>query len=763
MPKPDNKMPIGVARIVASALLAFGVSVLLATQLVHGINSADRSVGIYLEHRDGALHIDEVIADRPAEQGGLRADDVIIEVDGERIRDDYDYERKAQSFVKSQPVVMRVLRDGVPMSFTIVPGIDFDAWYFTATAVAALLHLMLAILILASQPRGPQARLLTVLLAAVAIELALPLEIVGYPDLWPYLLFSFWVLTGLQFSVELHLVSLLPQRHPWLDRHRWAVPGFYLTGLGFGLLLAASEIPGLATNPLIAWLYTSAGYLVIQLWLILWPAMVVGILAWAAFRWPTPMGRHQALLVLMGVLPWVVLSILLAVRDLRDLPMPYWMDMAQPLVLVAFPLTVFIALYRYHLFNFQLVVRRSAVYATVTTALVLVFYSALGAAGAFLSTFVEDPQDSIWVIAAATLTLGLLFGPLRKLVETVIERQFFPEREALRRRLGDLAHELPRLGKLPAICEALVKDLTDIFAVEWTTLLLVEGQSGLLVARASSRAKPIGADDKPMLISAFDPYVEALSTANRSLALKEWSSRSPVARQLLELEVAQVHPIVADNDLVGLLLLGEKQGGPDFSSEEIELLDLVSRHVATVLENASLFESATLDGLTGLLRREPLLTRLDDELERAIRYDRPLTVGLVDLDQFKEINDRLGHLSGDFVLQRVARRFAETLRKTDILGRYGGDEFMIILPETGLEGALRVTDQLRTETEALRVESESGEILSVTICIGLVSVLDHFAEVLPTRRDVIRVADRQLYKAKTAGRNRIEAIGSPHG
>ena len=373
----------------------------------------------------------------------------------------------------------------------------------------------------------------------------------------------------------------------------------------------------------------------------------------------------------------------------------------------------------------------------------------------------SDPEDSIWIIAAATLTLGLLFSPLRKLVETLIERQFFPERKALRRRLGDLAHELPRLGKLPAICDALVKNLTDIFAVAWTTLLLVEGQSGLLVDRATSRSNSSEEDAEPLLLSSNDPYVDALRIANRSLPLDDWAERSQVAQRLLDLQVVQVHPIVAGSELVGVLLLGEKHGGSEFSAEEVELLDLVSRHVATVLENASLFASATLDGLTGLLRREPLLAKLDNELERALRYQRPLTVGLIDIDQFKEINDRLGHLSGDVVLQRVSRRFAETLRKTDILGRFGGDEFIIILPETALDGAIRIADQLRTETEDLRIETEEGEVLSVTICIGLVSVLDHFADLSPSRRNVLRVADRQLYAAKKSGRNRVEAAGAP--
>lgn len=127
------------------------------------------------------------------------------------------------------------------------------------------------------------------------------------------------------------------------------------------------------------------------------------------------------------------------------------------------------------------------------------------------------------------------------------------------------------------------------------------------------------------------------------------------------------------------------------------------------------------------------------------------------MDQFKEINDRLGHLTGDVVLQQVSRRFGETLRKTDVLGRFGGDEFLIILPETGLEGAARVADQLRAETERLEVETEDGEVLSVTVCVGLVSVRELNGDEPPSRTDLIRAADQQLYRAKQSGRNQVVA------
>lgn len=751
-----QKSPVSV-RALASTALAIVVLALLTLQYVGGVKSSGRTVGVYLEERDGLLYVDQVSMGTPADRAGLRGGDIVVTADGQVIRGAFDYDVVAESFERGRPVVLEVLRNGLPMVLTVVPGVAHDLLLYAANAIAALLHLILAIIVLSSRLRGLQAALLTLLLAAIAIEVALPLGTVGIPIIGVGAIAAYWLITGLEFSVELHLASLLPDRQPWLVRHSWVVPLFYVIGLGVGILLSASEVPALADHPAVAWLYSAAGMTAIQVWLILWPVAVIGLLLRATLTWPTSLGRQQVLLILIGLSPWAILTIVFNVLDLRNVPVPYWMEMAEPLVLVLYPLTVFVALFRYQLFNFELVVRRSAVYTGLTSSLVLVFYGALGAAGAFLSTFVPDPRASIWVIAGATLALGLLFGPLKSVVETLIERHFFPEREAQRRRLGALAHDLPRQGELPAISDALVTQLTEIFAADWTSVLLVEGKSGLLVSRASSGSGGEKSLAKPILLSATDVYVEGLRKANRSLALEPWKNRSHAARRFLELDVAQVHPIVADRDLVGLLLLGGKEGGLGYSAEEIELLDIVSHHVATVLENARLFESATTDGLTGLLRRESLLAELDDELERAIRYERPLTIGLVDVDQFKEINDRLGHLTGDVVLQQVARRFAEILRKTDILGRFGGDEFMIILPETELEGAAKLADQLRSEIERLEVSTEDGEVLTVTICVGLASVRELHDELAPSRNDLIRAADRQLYRAKQSGRNRVAA------
>ena len=184
-------------------------------------------------------------------------------------------------------------------------------------------------------------------------------------------------------------------------------------------------------------------------------------------------------------------------------------------------------------------------------------------------------------------------------------------------------------------------------------------------------------------------------------------------------------------------------------------LALVAHHVGAVFENARLFQSATQDGLTGLQRREPVLEVARRELRRALRYERPLTLGMADIDGFKYINDVNGHLAGDLLLRRVGQVLKNGLRASDVLGRYGGDEFLILLPETDSAAALGVAEKIRARIERERIKMESGVVLQATVSIGLASLADLHGVQGPTVASLLGMADEALYRAKREGRNRV--------
>src|SRR6185436_17212695 len=599
---------------------------------------------------------------------------------------------------------------------------SWNTWVaFGIDALTAFCYLGIALLALFQGAGDLRSRLLSGFSLAVAVELALPpAGSVGTLWIRPAYLAAYYVLTGLQMGLELHLASLIPERPAWLRARPWVVPLYYVVGLGLGLTTCASYVSEeLLGRRIFPWSSDAIGGFMQAFGLVGWAVAVSFLLATQALRTAEgadASGRHQAGLVLAGTLPWFLFLLASSVLTRLGWQPPVWAGALESLVLLCFPLALFAAIYRYHLFGIELVMRRSLIYATLTGAVILVFYAALGAGGFLFSRLVEGGERSAWVVSASTLLLGLLVSPLRRALQRLIDRRFFPERQALRRRLVALAGELPALGRLPRMGQHLVARLTGIFGARSATLLIADPETGLLSLLSATGE---GVDDS-LFLPLDEPAVELLRKAPRPLPSAQLAAKSPAfAQRVPGLDPAGLAiPLVSQEKLIGILLVGRREGRRSYPGEEVDLLNLLAHHVATVFENARLFASATYEGLTGLLRREAILEHLDKELERALRYRRPLTIAMADLDYFKDVNDRYGHLAGDTLLRRISQVMAGALRSTDWIGRYGGEEFLLILPETGMEGAGGVAEKVRTLVQRTQVSMEDGSSVRATLSIG---------------------------------------------
>jgi diguanylate cyclase (GGDEF)-like protein len=210
-------------------------------------------------------------------------------------------------------------------------------------------------------------------------------------------------------------------------------------------------------------------------------------------------------------------------------------------------------------------------------------------------------------------------------------------------------------------------------------------------------------------------------------------------------------PLVSFGQTMGVLMLESEQTGT-FLEGDIESLEAVADICATAIQNSHYVERvkqlAYLDGLTGIFNRRFFELRIVEEIDRARRFQSGMGVLMVDIDQFKRLNDEFGHLLGDEVLRQVSSMFHQQVRKIDVVCRYGGEEFAILLSQTNPQHSLAVAEKLRRLVESWQFP---GVPQSVTISAGVATFPDHGT----TRDELVKSADAGLYAAKQGGRNRV--------
>jgi diguanylate cyclase (GGDEF)-like protein len=217
-------------------------------------------------------------------------------------------------------------------------------------------------------------------------------------------------------------------------------------------------------------------------------------------------------------------------------------------------------------------------------------------------------------------------------------------------------------------------------------------------------------------------------------------------------------PVFVKNHVFGAIVADAKV--TEITEKEMDLLKSFSEQCSITVNRAASYaetvKHATVDALTGLENRRQLDKRLYQEASLVLRTHRPLALLMIDIDHFKQVNDTHGHSVGDYALKEIAKLIKQTVRDYDVAGRYGGEEFVIILPDTTQEGAVKLADRLRktVERSVLNISkftSSKSETINLTLSIG-VAVFDSDCK---NPADVYEEADIALYKAKQEGRNRV--------
>ena len=242
------------------------------------------------------------------------------------------------------------------------------------------------------------------------------------------------------------------------------------------------------------------------------------------------------------------------------------------------------------------------------------------------------------------------------------------------------------------------------------------------------------------------------------------------ARALLGVDTDTQETCIEDEDAVGApggpcvkrtislggTVLGSIAFAPDGEVDDDieELVDLLAREIGGPLRMALLVEDsqrmATTDALTGLMNRRAFIASMESELSRSRRYNYSLTLLLLDVDHFKQVNDRRGHAAGDRVLAAIGNHLRSSLRRSDLAARWGGEEFVVALTSTPLDGGHLTAERMREALAALVIADDKGETIPVTASIGVA-----FFKAGDSLDSLLDRADRAMYAAKSAGRNRV--------
>jgi len=215
-------------------------------------------------------------------------------------------------------------------------------------------------------------------------------------------------------------------------------------------------------------------------------------------------------------------------------------------------------------------------------------------------------------------------------------------------------------------------------------------------------------------------------------------------------------PLLQAGEVIGIMSAGNRRTAA-FNEKQVRFLETIASQVAITLQNVIMYdrmkELAIIDELTGVYNRRFLYLAANKEVDRSRRYKKDLSMILIDIDHFKEVNDHFGHLAGDKILQKITQVIQKELRGSDIFARYGGEEFIILLSDTNGEAATKVAERIRHNVEKMRVKYIDDEI-TVTISLGVTSLSTE----RNTLQEIIATSDQALYEAKQKGRNRVEFI-----
>ncbi len=353
---------------------------------------------------------------------------------------------------------------------------------------------------------------------------------------------------------------------------------------------------------------------------------------------------------------------------------------------------------------------------------------------------------------------------LRHQLQTLLDEARLNEKKL--RRLDQLERRLIAARTLPELIQVILQDYKYACDTDAVTLVLADPEYEITRIlegenRGSAEAPGLVLLEK-LVCSNTRPYLGAFDAELPGAIFDPWPSGCRSMGLL---------PLMRQDELIGSLNLGSCEADRFTADSGTDFLERLAAIFSICLENVlnheRLKQVGLTDPLTGVNNRRYFETRFHGEISHARRHRQPLACMFLDIDKFKHINDSLGHLAGDEVLRNVARLIKLQLRGNDVIARFGGEEFVVLLPQTALGPACEIAERIRAALAGHALQPLPGESLEVTISIGVAMLSgDKTEDDQAAGRKLVSAADAALYRAKEGGRNRVicaEGISNPVG
>lgn len=341
-------------------------------------------------------------------------------------------------------------------------------------------------------------------------------------------------------------------------------------------------------------------------------------------------------------------------------------------------------------------------------------------------------------------------------------------------RLLEIGRELAETRELNPLLESALQQALSFVGAKRGYIVLLDGEDLNFRVGLDHEGNALAEPREQISRTLFN---EVITSGEAKITADAASSVNAVSVLALNIRSVMCAPLISRGKILGAVYVENRSQRNFFSRDDLTLLEFFAAQAAVSIENAmlnddlegqvkarttelaeaneKLFQLAITDPLTGLHNRRHFFELAQLQIAHARRYEEPLSVMMVDLDHFKHVNDTYGHLAGDQVLQAFARRTLDCVREADVVGRYGGEEFALLLPDTDLEHAADLGERLRQAIAGQPVITEAGEI-PVTVSVG---VAQYPPQAELNSDDLFHLADQALYTAKEGGRNRVCCFG----